>query len=138
MVSQEAGKVSLEHPQSSWVIDIDWFEKNNRSFIDLVRRSLCPKCADKLQKKKKKLAAGDILAAIKDCCARSPGFITPKLPILESAFRVLLAGDNKPMEVGELSKELSLRRGADAYTPRSEALDRLLSNDRWYGFKQVA
>lgn len=135
MVSQEAGNVS--GGKSRWVIDLDWFEKNNRSFIDLARRSLCPKCTEKLQKKKKKTSASDVLAALKECCYRAPGFITAKLPILESAFRVILAGDNKPMEISELTKELSLRRGAEAYTPRPESLDRLLSNDRWYGFMRV-
>ncbi len=135
MVSHEAGKVSGE--QSRWVIDLDWFEKNNRSFIDLARRSLCPKCTEKLQKKKKKAVENDVLAAIKECCFRAPGFITAKLPMLESAFRVILAGDNKPMGINELTKELSLRRGAEAYTPRPEFLERLLSNDHWYGFKKV-
>lgn len=135
MVSLEAGNISGE--LSLWVIDLDWFEKNNRSFIDLARRSLCPKCTDKLQKKKKKTSESDVLTAIKDCCFRTPGFITAKLPLLESAFRVILAGDNKPMGINALTKELSLRRGAEAYTPRPESLDRLLSNDRWYGFKKV-
>ncbi len=135
MVSLEAGNISGE--LSLWVIDLDWFEKNNRSFIDLARRSLCPKCTDKLQKKKKKTSESDVLTAIKDCCFRAPGFITAKLPLLESAFRVILAGDNKPMGINALTKELSLRRGAEAYTPRPESLDRLLSNDRWYGFKKV-
>lgn len=135
MVSQEAGNVS--GGQTHWIIDLDWFEKNNRSFIDLARRSLCPKCTEKLLKKKKKTSESDVLAAVKECCFRAPGFITPKLPILESAFRVILAGDNKPMGIGDLTKELSLRRGAEAYTPRPESLDRLLSNDHWYGFKKV-
>jgi hypothetical protein len=137
MVTQETANFSPEQPNSSWVIDLDWYEKNNRSFIDLARRSLCTKCTEKLQKKKKKTGVNDVLAAIKDCCSRGPEYITPRLPILESTFRVLLANGNQPMGVNELNKELSMRRGGEAYTASPEALNRLLSNDRWYGFKQV-
>ncbi|MBN1367579.1 MAG: hypothetical protein JW967_06615 [Dehalococcoidales bacterium] len=137
MVMQETANVAPEQPLSSWVIDLEWYEKNNRSFVDLARRSLCSKCSEKLQKKKKKISAGDIVDMVKNCCSRGPDFITARLPILESTFRVLLAKGNQPMDTVALSEELSLRRGGEAYTVSPEVLYRLLSNDRWYGFKQV-
>ena len=137
MVTQEAENVSREQPTSNWVIDLGWYEENDRSFIDLARRSLCPKCVDKLQKKKKKPVNEDIMTAIKDCCSRSPAFITAKLPVMESAFRVLLANSNQPMDTVELSRELKLHRGGEAFGVPPEVLERLLSSDRWYGIKKV-
>ena len=126
-----------EQPKSLWIIDIQWYEQNNRSFVDLAHRSLCPKCVEKLAKKKKKTASSEVLAAIKDCCAKTPDFITPKLPILESIFRILLANGNEPMDIRDIGRELSLRRGGDNYAGSPQMLTRLLSNDHWYGFKQV-
>ena len=126
-----------EQQKSLWVVDIQWYEQNNRSFLDLAQRSLCPKCAEKLGKKKKKPVASEMLAAIKDCCGKSPDFLTAKMPILDSVFRILLANGNKPMEIGEISRELSERRGGDNYAGSPQLLTRLLSNDHWYGFKQV-
>ena len=137
MVTREAESVSTGQPTSKWVIELGWYEVNNRSFIDLARRSLCPKCVDKLQKKKKKAGTDDIMAAIKDCCSRNPDFITAKLPIMESSFRVLLANGNQPMDTITLSRELNLHRGGDSFGVPPEVLDRLLSNDRWYGIKKV-
>ncbi len=138
MVAQDnVENISPVQAEPKWIIDLEWFEKNNRAFIDFASRSLCGKCSEKLQKKKKKLTAEDILTAIKECCSKTPEYITGKLPVMESIFRVLLANGNEPMEVYEISKELGVRRGGEAYTPPPEALAKLLANDRWYGFKQA-
>ncbi len=138
MVTKDAENLTTVQPEKRWIVDLEWFEKNNRSFIDFARRSLCGKCAEKLQKKKKKVSVEEVMAAVKDCCSKAPEYITGKLPTLESVFRILLANGNQPMGVNEINKELSLRRGGDAYTVSPQALNRLLSNDRWYGFKQAA
>ncbi len=139
MVTQNnAVDISPVQAEPKWIIDLEWYEKNNRSFIDFASRSLCGKCADKLHKKKKKLTAEDVLAAIKDCCSKTPEYISVKLPMLESIFRVLLANGNQPMDTAKIYKELSLRRGLEAYIPPPEALAKLLAHDRWYGFKKIA
>ncbi|GAI07324.1 unnamed protein product, partial [marine sediment metagenome] len=46
--------------------------------------------------------AADLLTTIKDCCSKTPGFITDKLPILGSIFRLFLANGNQPLDVEEL------------------------------------
>jgi len=137
MVTQDGENISVELPESRWFIDSDWYEQNRRSFYDMSWRSLCAKCAEKLQKRKKKVTTGDILAAIKNCCSESPDYITARLPIMESAFRILLANGNEPLGVTELGRRLSECRGGDTYTASPQMLNRLLSNDRWYGFKKV-
>jgi hypothetical protein len=119
---------------SKWYIDLKWYDKNKRSFMDLAKRGICGKCAEKLNKKKKPATKEDVLAAIKDCCSQTPEFITPKMPILESVFRIILANGNKPMGIDEISRELNEKRGSDTYSSSKDLLIRLLSNDRWYGF----
>lgn len=129
--------IAPEQPQSRWFIDPDWYEQNKRSFFDLAQRSLCPKCTEKLGKKKKKPTTEDVLKAIQDCCTSSPDYITSKMPMMEGIFRVLLANGNQPLDIAELGKQLSERRGGDIYAASPQVLTRLLSNDRWYGFRQV-
>ena len=138
MVTENMEDVFLEQSASYWVIDFDWYERNHRSFIESARRSVCSKCNEKLQKKKKKATLDDVLGSIKDCCAKTPDFITGKTPVMEGIFRILLANGNQPLDVGEMGKQLSERRGDNTYTVSPHILTRLLANDRWYGFKQVS
>jgi hypothetical protein len=137
MVTQNVENTLQEQTKLRWIIDLGWYEQNHRSLFDLARHSLCTKCNEKLQKKKKKAVLADVLASIKDCCAKTPDYITRKLPIMESIFRILLANGNQPLDVEEMGKQLSERRGGDTHTTSPQLLTRLLSNDHWYGFHQV-
>ena len=129
--------VAPEQTQSRWFIDLEWYEQNNRSFLDLTQRILCTKCTEKFGKKKKKATQSDILTAIKDCCSKSSEYITSKMPLLESIFRIILANGIEPMSTEEIGKQLSEWRG-DIYSVSTQSLTRLLSNDRWYGFRQAS
>lgn len=133
MVTEKGNGVPVKN---RWLIDPDWYEKNNRSFFDIAHRSLCTKCVEKLDKKKKKATHSDILAAIRDCCARSPEYITVKMPIAESIFRVLLAS-GQPVELEEIGRQISERRGGDSYAGNPDLIIRLLENDHSYGFKKA-
>ena len=99
--------------------------------------SLCPKCREQLRAGEREISADDLLSTIRDCCSQTPGFITHKLPILESIFRLFLANSNQPLDLEELEKQLSQWRGGDAYHTSVEVLSRLLSSDRYYGLRQV-
>jgi len=133
-----SGSTVPEQQKSLWAIDIQWYEQNNRSFIDLAQRGLCPKCVEKLSKKKKKATQSEVLTTLKDCCGKSSDYITGKMPILESVFHILLANGNKPMDIEDIGHQLSERRGGDTYAGSPQMLTRLLNNDHWYGFKQVS
>jgi hypothetical protein len=138
MVTENMEDVFAKQPTSYWVIDLDWYEQNRRSFIESARRSLCSKCNEKLQKKKKKVTLDDVLGSIIDCCAKTPDYITRKTPVMDSIFRILLANGNQPLDVEDMGKQLSERRGDNTYTALPHILTRLLTNDHWYGFKQVS
>jgi hypothetical protein len=70
------------------------------------------------------MSAADLLSNIKDCCSKTPDFITGDLPVLESVFRLFLANGNQPLGLEELQKQLGERRGGDIYRTPVEILPR--------------
>ena len=131
---ENTGEITSDQSQQLWFIDLEWFERNNRSFSLLAKRCLCPKCSKRLKASEKEVAADDLFSAIKKCCSKTPGFITDKTPVSESVFRVLLAAGNQPMNLEELGRQLSERRGGDTIRTSVGILSRLLAADRYYGF----
>jgi len=117
-----------------WFIDLDWQQQSNRSFFAMARDRLCPKCQERL---KGEVSTADLLTAIKDCCSKTPDFITGRVPILESIFRLFLANGNQPLGLEELGRQLSEWRGGDTYRTSVEILSRLLSSDQYYGLRQA-
>ena len=98
---------------------------------------LCPRCRQRLEASEAEIPASELLPTIRDCCSKTPRFITSKLPILESVFRLLLANGNEPLDLEELGKQLSERLDGDTYRTSAEILSRLLSHDQYYGLRQV-
>ncbi|TET25604.1 MAG: hypothetical protein E3J67_03685 [Dehalococcoidia bacterium] len=98
---------------------------------------MCASCREKLRADTTEIPADELLTAIRECCCRAPGFITHRLPVLESVFRLFLANNNQPLELEELGKQLGEWRGDDAYRTSTEVLARLLNSDRYYGLRPV-
>ncbi len=126
--------IATEQVRPRWFIDLDWFQQNDRSFSTLAQSCLCSECRER---SKGEISAADLLTTIKDCCSKSPGFITTELPILECIFRLFLANGNQPLDLGELGRQLSEWRGRDTYRTSAEILSRLLKSDQYYGLRQV-
>ncbi len=103
----------------------------------LAEGCLCPKCRKQRKAGEGEISADDLLTTIRDCCSQAPEFITPRLPILESVFRLFLANNNQPLDLEELGKRLSQWRGGDASRTSAEVLSRLLGSDQYYGLRQV-
>lgn len=118
-----------------WFVDLAWYQQSKRSFLTLAQRCLCSQCRERL--KGEDIPAADLVTAIKDCCSKTPGFITRNLPVLESVFRLLLANGNQPLSLDELGKQLRERREGDTYCTSPQILARLLSSDQYYGFAPV-
>jgi len=125
---------STNQVSQRWFIDLDWHQQSNRSFFALAQGCLCPKCQERL---KGEISAADLLTTIKDCCSKTPNFITGKLPVLESIFRFFLANGNQPLDLEELGRQLSEWRGGDTYRTSVEILSRLLASDQYYGLRQI-
>lgn len=123
--------------EERWAINVDWLRKNNRSFTAMVRSSLCPKCRKKLRADQVEVKVNDLFKAVKTCCSKSVDFITPTLPVHESAFRIFLANGNQPLTLDEVVSQLNQRRGMDTYRMSTQILSRLLKNDQHYGLQPV-
>ena len=128
---------NTEQVRARWFIDLDWYEQKDCSFSAMVQSRLCPECYERLKVEEREVSAAKLLSALKDCCSKTPGFITGNLPILESIFRLFLANGNQPLDLEELGEQLSERRGGDGYRTSAEILSRLLEGDQRYGLRQV-
>ena len=128
---------STEQEESRWAIDTDWFEANNRSLLALVRSGLCSKCRKRLDSGGIKGSLDDLMANIRKCCSTESDYINGSLPIMESVFRLFLANGNQALDLIELGRQLSERRGVDTYRTSVEILSRLLKNDKYYGIRPV-
>ena len=128
--------MSNDQPSPRWFIDLDWLEQHNRSFFILAQGCLCPQCRERLEGGKEGISAADLLSNIKDCCSKTPEFVTDRSPILESIFRLFLANGNQPLDLEQLGKQLSEWCG-DTYRTSAEILSRLLGNEHYYGLRPV-
>jgi hypothetical protein len=125
---------ATEQIRPRWFIDLDWYQQSNRSFLALAQGCLCPRCRERLQAVE--ISSADLLATIKDCCSKTPDFITARLPILERIFRLFLASGNQPLDVEELGKQLTDWCGGETCGTSAGVLSRLLDSDQYYGLRQ--
>jgi len=130
-------EVVTDQTSARWFIDFGWYRQNNRSLSALTQRYLCGECQQRLGAGEAELSISDLMAAIRDCCSKTPEFITERLPILESVFRLILATGNQPIDLAELGEQLREQLGGDTYRTSPEILSRLLNNDQYYGLRQV-
>ena len=123
--------------ETRWVISMDWFTQNSRSFVSLLSSYLCTECEKRLRGSKKEPTPQVLMATIKKCCAQEPDFVNQKTPVLESCFRVLLRNGNQPLTLQEMAAELARLRSLDISTASPAALERILKNDGYYGLTEV-
>lgn len=103
----------------------------------LARR--CYRCASRYEDLGEVPPVEEQLKEIAECCGQQDDFIAPEMPMMEIAFRTLLAAGNRPMTLQELYDELTDRWATPA-NPRNmspEALLRILNSDTYYGIVQV-
>ncbi len=101
-------------------------------------RAVCAPSALRSRKgESEPISPAELISSIEDCCAKSSGFISDKLPILDSIFRLFLANGNRPLSLQELSKQLAKWRGDDSPRTSVEILSRLLGDERYYGLRQA-
>jgi len=126
-----------ESPETQWAISLEWLDSNRRSAAMLISEHLCHDCASKLSPEKKQPSPEELISIIQKCCSNHPDFISHRLPVMESVFRLFLGNGNKAMRLDEMVQQLSQLRGGDSYRTPREALLRLLKNDRYYGLQEM-
>jgi len=130
--------ISTDQERARWFIDSNWYLQHGRSMSVLLQDCLCDDCRKKLNKENDQVSETELCRQIRGCCNQSIGFITGHMPVLESLFRLFIAGGNEPMTVEQMGRQLSERRGGDVSRTTEEILLRLLQNDRYYGFRPAA
>jgi hypothetical protein len=81
------------------------------------------------------ISEAKLVANIKECCSKLPDFINGEMAVLESIFRLFLANGNEPLNLADLSIQLSNWLGGDTYRASPEVLARLLWDERYYGIR---
>ena len=128
-------EITTDQIRPCWFIDLDWYRQNNRSFLALAQGCLCPECGERL--KEGEISAADLVTTIRDCCSKTPDFITGKLPILETIFRLFLANGNQPLDLEEMGRQLTDWCGGETSGTSAQVLSRLLESDQYYGLRQA-
>ncbi len=123
-----------ESEELSYLIDLDWFEQTGRSFVIIARHCLCPRCKERLASEPEAMTPASLVLNVRDCCSNVPGFIDPRLPLLEKVFRLSLSEGNRPVSLTEVTARLSLYSDNPAsLSPTS--LKHLLDHNQYYGFR---
>ena len=111
--------------QRRYFIDVDWYDQHSLSFTDIVQTRMCRQCQTRLGEEiEERYPVADRrtgrvtyqvrsvrygarpMAALRDCCSRKSGYISPDMPILEAIFRILLANANQPMPLEHMREQL--------------------------------
>lgn len=134
-------------------INLDWHQRNGRSFRVLMESRLCPSCRDLLGTEVEDRVAtvkrkGEVvhevrtvpfpanpIAQVRDCCSKYKEYIRPNMPLREAIFRVVLASGNQPLNTEEISQQLEwMGYGERARYISPVAIKRMLECDLFYGF----
>jgi len=150
--------VEEEETQPKYHISMDWYQSSGRAFAVMAESRMCSLCRTKLGSEvESRVPALDAkgtrvvfetrlvrygsnpVSVIRDCCSKSKGYIMANLPLMEIAFRVLLANGNQPMTAEEMSQQIeehiTYAGGSRSINP--EALRRVLANDDYYGISEA-
>ena len=123
-------------PPPSYRIDQAWYDRNRRSLDDMIEARVAEmNSGDKPKAKRRRKSEAPSMAEL----SKIEGFVNPRLPVREAAFRLLLLHENKPMDVEQLSQEL-VEHGVgilDDRLIRPNTLTRILDNDHYYGITRL-
>jgi hypothetical protein len=101
---------------TSFHIDLKWWENQGRDIRILIRELLCDECKEAYSGPVSELADVDwvdeetgqvarvdaLWHALRTCCGSRPDFVSPSTPIVEAVFRTFLANGNRPLSIREL------------------------------------
>ena len=121
--------------QLRYFIDLGWYKQQDRSFATLAASRLCPTS----RKKEKPKSEAALLRAIRQCCSKRDGFVTPNMPLLEMVFRIFLANGNQPLNLEQIQEQLQKWLG-DSSNARDLSilkLKRILDHDQYYGLRPL-
>lgn len=110
---ETAGKETAAEKEKALLLAVDFkgLEGAGRSVPFMIWSRLCPTSQEEKALVKQR-AAGSVtklLDQIARCCSHKPDYITPKTPILEAVFRLLLAKKNASQSAHQIVEGLKER-----------------------------
>ena len=148
-LSQQVGEEAPQAAPTRYWIDLAWYKQRGRSFAALLETRRCYNCLDEIAETRARFRLDDAgaqlvrtdvdatWARIRQCCANSHEFLSPRLPLLEAVFRLFLANGNTPLSIEAITERLT-QRHSDYDVPRAvsvEALRRVIEADDYYGVR---
>jgi len=119
----------------TYFVDLDWFQESDRSFVVIAQHCLCPDCKERLASEPGTMTPAALVTNIGHCCSKLPGFISPKLPLLEKVFRLFLSEGNESLSLTELTAQLTFYSDSPV-SSSPQTLQHLLDNNQYYGFRR--
>ncbi|MBI2935155.1 MAG: hypothetical protein HYY29_06255 [Chloroflexi bacterium] len=128
----------MENKQDqTYAINLDWFDQNRMSFVDMASRRVCASCRKKLSSGKKETPQG-LIKLITECCRKEKDFIHSQQALIESIFRLFLSTGNKPLTAEEITMKVNEQRADNPISVSTESLQRLLDLNRFLGMGPAA
>ena len=128
-------------PKLGFALDARAIEARGREAATVIESRLCPASRDKVKPSKagKKPGFADLRKLVRRYCQDAPEFLTPYLPVVETAFRLLLLTPREPVLLTTLHEQIT-RLWMNSPWPRSVSigsLERMLLHDTYYGIVEV-
>jgi hypothetical protein len=123
--------------ESAYFIDMDAIRALGRSFESMLLERCCDDCRESIASDMDELSPREVMSNIVKCCSQREDFITSQMPLLEVAFRVLIARGNEPIGLKEFY-HIVAEEYATPLNPRNVTIDgfrRILARDRYYGLR---
>ncbi|MDP2726035.1 MAG: hypothetical protein Q8P59_00685 [Dehalococcoidia bacterium] len=152
--NEEQESVAVNKPR--YYVDVDWYQRNKRSFRSLMETRLCSACQARLGTEVEERVASvkgkgkvvhevrtvpfpsNPVAQVRDCCSKSKDYIHPNMALREAIFRVIIANGNQPLNAEEICQQLEwMGYGERARFISPDTIQRLLEKDDFYGFAVV-
>ncbi len=133
---------SEEHDGPRYALDPQLIEANGRVATTLLESRMCEASREKRKASQGTLASqfAALRKLIRDNCQRDAEYLHSQLPVMETAFRLLVIAPLEPVALSTLHGQID-ELWSDSTWPRhisAEALGRVLGNDDYYGIVEVA
>ncbi|MBM3939791.1 MAG: hypothetical protein FJ318_02630 [SAR202 cluster bacterium] len=137
MATTQAVEAPTGRKDPVFSIDPKQIEAKGRQIGVVVGNRLCPGAIARLKKGTSPRGAGfeELRRLARDYCSKDPDFLSPRLPVLEAAFRLLLASPQNQLSLSDILQQLT-EIWITASWPRhisQEALERVLRGPNEYG-----
>ncbi|MCL4458595.1 MAG: hypothetical protein M1136_05320 [Chloroflexi bacterium] len=140
-----------------YFIDLKWYDDHNRSFKAVAQARFCRSCRQRVGTEVQERVptidqkTGKVIfetrsarfgtnpfSVIRNCCAKTKGYITTETPTLEAVFRIFLANGNQPIGLESLQEQLAEWIPLDSKSHRfsPETIKDLIERDTYYGIRR--